>query len=675
MIRVIACSLVILSCIPAAVVADTFTYQGRLEQSGTSANGVHDFQFELWTALNAGDQVGATLLVENVPVVDGLFMVELDFTDPAAFDGNPRWLQIYVKADAEAVYTPLSPRQPIHTAPYAIHARTVGWVPDTALFGTYNGQLELTHPLNSFYGSGAGLTTLNASQLTTGSVPGGALNGTYGNPVTFTNGTFIGDGAGLINLDWGNLVNVPAGFADGVDNDSVVWLQNGSTAYYSAGHVGIGTSAPTHSLTINAPSQNALRLIGPLGSFGHGARLNFGDGDFAYIEEDQDDRLKFRSSRFAFENGSVGIGTDSPSQLLHIMGNMPSLLIENTADTQTSLQFRRPSDGPDDYSISVGGSGEMTTKVAGFEAITIRPSYRAVGVGVTAPAAQLHVENKDLSRPSLLAYHQSWFNDVPAILGVNRQQNAYGVGVEGRGASIGVLGSGTGSLDVGTQGGTRVGLWGETSVQNTYNYGVYAWADSGTENTGIYAYAPVGVGSRAAWFDGTVITNGFLGASGASLRIDHPLDPENKYLSHSVVQSPDMMNVYNGNVTTDATGYAVVTLPNWFSALNGDFRYQLTTIRSFSRAMIAEELDPATNTFVIRTEEPEVSVSWQITGVRQDAWAEANRIRVEEDKATANRGLYLAPKAFDQPPEMGIGWRHRREAMEASRQALAEQEQ
>ena len=79
---------------------------------------------------------------------------------------------------------------------------------------------------------------------------------------------------------------------------------------------------------------------------------------------------------------------------------------------------------------------------------------------------------------------------------------------------------------------------------------------------------------------------GTINKSATAFKIDHPLDPANKYLSHSVVESPDMMNIYNGNVVTDAEGVAVVELPDYFEALNHDPRYQLTVIGSFGDAQI-----------------------------------------------------------------------------------------
>ncbi len=126
-----------------------------------------------------------------------------------------------------------------------------------------------------------------------------------------------------------------------------------------------------------------------------------------------------------------------------------------------------------------------------------------------------------------------------------------------------------------------------------------------------------------------------------SFIIDHPLDPANKFLSHSFVESPDMMNIYNGNITTDASGSATVTLPEYFAALNRDCRYQLTVVGQFAQAIVSREV--AGNSFEIRTDKPGVKVSWQVTGIRQDAYAKAHPIVVEELKPAEQQGLYLYP--------------------------------
>jgi hypothetical protein len=142
-------------------------------------------------------------------------------------------------------------------------------------------------------------------------------------------------------------------------------------------------------------------------------------------------------------------------------------------------------------------------------------------------------------------------------------------------------------------------------------------------------------------FWGNVRVTGMLTKGGGSFKIDHPLDPKNKYLSHSFVESPDMMNIYNGNTTTDQQGEAIVELPSYFDALNRDFRYQLTVVGQFAQAMVAEKIKG--NQFKIKTDKPKVEVSWQVTGIRKDKFAEENRIQVETEKAKSERGSLQNP--------------------------------
>ncbi|MBK8270174.1 MAG: hypothetical protein IPK83_18500 [Planctomycetes bacterium] len=139
-----------------------------------------------------------------------------------------------------------------------------------------------------------------------------------------------------------------------------------------------------------------------------------------------------------------------------------------------------------------------------------------------------------------------------------------------------------------------------------------------------------------AQINGNLTVSGTVSKGGGSFRIDHPLDPENKYLYHSFVESPDMMNIYNGNVVTDEDGRAIIELPDWFEALNSDFRYQLTVIGTFAQAIVAEKIH--NGRFLIRTDVPNVEVSWQVTGIRHDPWAAQNRIPVEEWKPVQQRG-------------------------------------
>ena len=155
--------------------------------------------------------------------------------------------------------------------------------------------------------------------------------------------------------------------------------------------------------------------------------------------------------------------------------------------------------------------------------------------------------------------------------------------------------------------------------------------------------------------EGNLDITGNMTKGGGSFKIDHPQDPTNKYLYHSFVESPDMMNVYNGNIKTDVNGDALVTLPNYFEAENIDFKYQLTVIGQFAQAIVFEEI--SNNQFKIKTDKPNVKVSWQVTGVRNDAWAQKYRIVSEVEKVGEERGKYLHPELFGQSAEKNVMYR------------------
>jgi len=145
------------------------------------------------------------------------------------------------------------------------------------------------------------------------------------------------------------------------------------------------------------------------------------------------------------------------------------------------------------------------------------------------------------------------------------------------------------------------------------------------------------------------------------------MDPANAYLYHSFVESPDMKNIYDGVATLDGNGEAVVSLPRWFEALNRDFRYQLTCIGGFAPVYIAKEITD--NQFKISGGNAGMKVSWQVTGTRQDAWANAHRIPVEVEKPANERGHYLHPELFGHPAQDGVEWARHPQAMRRVYQA------
>jgi len=220
---------------------------------------------------------------------------------------------------------------------------------------------------------------------------------------------------------------------------------------------------------------------------------------------------------------------------------------------------------------------------------------------------------------------------------------------------IAIRGVSTGISSVAVQGevanGSATGVKGLSTGNN--GTGVIGEANTGTSAYGIWGKSTSGY---AGYFSGNVHVTGTLSKAAGTFKIDHPQDPANKYLIHSFVESPDMMNIYNGNVTTDKNGKAVIKLPGYFEAENIDFKYQLTIIdeKQFAQARISKQIH--NNEFVIMTDKPEIKVSWMVTGVRNDAYAKKHRVIPEIEKTTEEKGKFLNAEENDQPAELGMDY-------------------
>ncbi|HNX49779.1 MAG TPA: hypothetical protein PKL08_06430 [Thermoanaerobaculaceae bacterium] len=234
-----------------------------------------------------------------------------------------------------------------------------------------------------------------------------------------------------------------------------------------------------------------------------------------------------------------------------------------------------------------------------------------------------------------------------------RGHSTVGAGVMGTSTSgAGVYGTTSSLAGVHGEGDSGDGVSGYSSTGNGVKGSTPSgWAVYGV-NTGSGNAGLLGTPGYGGDFSGDVRVQGTLSKSAGSFVIDHPLDPEHKYLAHSFVESPDMKNVYDGVVVLDGRGTAVVELPEWFEALNRDFRYQLTCIGGFAPVYVAAEI--ASNRFTIAGGRPGLKVSWQVTGVRRDAYAEAHRIVVEQEKPQDEQGTYLYPELFGQGAEKSV---------------------
>jgi len=313
--------------------------------------------------------------------------------------------------------------------------------------------------------------------------------------------------------------------------------------------------------------------------------------------------------------------------------------------------------------ISGNGSAWIYADSDGSRSFAVRASSPAFGNDTKVVYAQVTGANP---------------YDAIAVYGQAVPQDRYGYGGVFEGGYVGaearVDGTGTGiyyglygiadtplaGTCFGTRGyahgeGTSYALYGAANSGNT-NYGVRASASgTATTNYGIYSVASGATTNYAGYFSGNVHVSGNHTVTGTkAFKIDHPLDPAGKYLVHSCVESPDMMNIYNGSAVLDGAGESWVELPEWFEALNRDFRYQLTAVGAPGpNLFVAQKVSG--NRFRIAGGEPGMEVSWQVTGVRRDAYAEANPIAVEIEKPEHERGRFLHPELYGLPASEAIG--------------------
>ena len=232
--------------------------------------------------------------------------------------------------------------------------------------------------------------------------------------------------------------------------------------------------------------------------------------------------------------------------------------------------------------------------------------------------------------------------------------------------------SGFGGIGLVAHGGVSNSNFGGTGV-----FAIGGNSDNSSGGDGLVVFSGnyfSGTPGKAAVFNGAVQVNDTFNVTGTkNFKIDHPLDPENKYLYHAAIESSEVLNIYSGNIKLDANGEATVKLPEWFEALNKDIRYSLTSIGAPGQGLyIAAEV--SNNQFQISGGVSGAKVSWQVTGIRSDAAMRKHRFTVEEDKPEGERGYYLSPEALDQPQERNVAWARNPELMQKARQQRIETE-
>ncbi len=459
-------------------------------------------------------------------------------------------------------------------------------------------------------------------------VSGGWLNHASFNLATIGGGTgnIASGGSSTIGGGYGNIAG---GILSAVTGGSGNYA-NGGSSFVGGGSdnsasgtnstVGGGSSNQATGYLATVPGGFMNTADGDY-SFAAGRRAKaYADGSFVWADTTNADFVATVPNRFLIRaSNGVGIGTDSPAWSLEVQGSGINLKNSAGADRVLVTQTAVGKAGFVGTTGSNGTGNVWLTGADGAPACSYCPETGHVALFDSGGADNIWLSG---SQSSLLRAGAATF------FGWNSSENV----VIGHPDSPFFPEHGWVSVHDGN------GDWQATMYVDAAGDGRIF-----TDRVDVYGLAD---------FHGAVDIAGPLTKPFGSFKIDHPLDPENKYLYHSFVESPDMMNIYNGNVVTDASGEAWVGLPAYFEALNRDFRYQLTVIGQFAQAIVNTKIK--NDRFSIRTDKPGVEVSWQVTGVRKDPVAELHRIQVEVDKPEGERGRYLHPDAFATTAARGI---------------------
>ena len=588
---------------------------------------------------------------------------------------------------------------------------------------TFTGVMTFSNLANSFVGafsgSGSGLTGVNADLLDgMDSMSLGRLSGvqTWTGANSFANATnlFTGSGAGLTGLNASNLASGTLGdlrLSSNVALLNSLQTFNATKTFSTApAFTAVGTPFTVTSLTkvtnlnvdlldgIDSTAflqsiPNPLVLTGNSGPVIR-AQLASGSPGIACIQGNGGNFAVYGQSDYPDAYGVYGVAASGTAGVFGTTGNAIGRGVYgfNNANSGVAYGVMGRSDSPVGTAVFGLAENHGSTTTYGVHGV----SNSSQGCGVFGQATSTSgvtyggwFQNASASGSGLIGVAFASSGDSSGIYGESGSTNGAGVNgyasaasgatyggkfhsrsAQGFGAFISGVGPDAMRVEnIGSGRGMLVNALSDTAIWAITNTGL-AGLDARNSNPTGFAmfgvanstsgvnYGAVGqTYSPSGW---GVYSWGNSGASGVkAFRIDHPTDPENKYLLHYASESPMPQNFYVGNVVTDADGRAWVELPEYFNEINVNFKYQLTVVDGpnsdegdFVQVKVRQKIKDGS--FLIMTSVPNTEVSWRVDADRNDKYVRNRKPQDVVEKQGPERGKYQHPELYGLPPERGM---------------------
>jgi len=637
-IRLVTGCLVVLLAVSASwaqPVGTAFTYQGQLNNGVSPANGSFNMVFKLFSVSSGGTQLASQTL-PGVSVTDGLFTVQLNF-GAGVFDGNKRWLDVTVNG------SPLVPRQELTAVPYAhyaLNADRLDGLNSTSFLQAVPVPLSLT-------GSGAHVINAQNTSPDSGAAVQGLTTAAFGTTVGGRFESASDEGIGVLGVATTTMNN---GYTSGVHGQAASSIGRG--VFGRATHTN-GENYGVWGETASTSGRGVYGLATAATGFTYGmwAQSNSTSGRGVYGYASAPTGTTFGGSFEASSSGTNAAGVFGLA----------------SAFTGTTYGVWGQNNSTSGYGVIGINDRTSGTTYGVFGRNGSTDGYGVHGYASAASGVNYGVWGESASSTGT-GVHGFASANAGATFGVHgRTASNSGWGVYGQatnlnGVTFGVRGNSSSSTGTGVSGtAIRTGVSGFASSPT--GDGVFGHATSTTGvNIGVYG----ATSSPSGW---GVLSFGNMGGNGTkSFRIDHPIDPENKYLLHYSTESPVPQNFYVGNVVTDGNGYAWVELPDYFSEINVNFKYQLTIVddadsNAFVQAKVSKKIRD--NRFQVRTNAPNVEISWRVDADRNDLYVRNRPPREVVDKEGREKGTYQYPEFYGQPPEKGVNYEAMREHAES----------